>query len=756
MKVHPLLKALSNETNLQILTLLGSGSFHPRELARLLQRDETDVSRRLKQLEKLGLVAGRWVRVGDRNVRVYSLRTGEIRVELKPGEIRVRAGEEEFDETLLRPKRVPPVENFVGRREELDLLLGSKGVVVIYGMAGIGKTFLAARAFPSACWYSFTGLEDFYYLTWQFGLFLNSLGWGELTEYLRGGGRSEADVFELITEGLEATRGTVVLDDLHKCEDERVLRMLTYLAPRLREGRIVVTTRVKPNLGADGVTYLELRGLKPEEAYELVRMKGEKMDPEEFAGLYGLTLGHPLALNLLLEGQIREKRQENLFDFLFGEVYKELGEDERLMLSILALFDEPVEYEAIKALYRKKNAFSVLYSLLRRGLIERKGDGYSIHELLRGFLREVSNLESAQYYGAYSDYLAEKETPADFLRAMKYAIASGDRERVRKLVAFRITKMKLVITDFPTAYLRILSPLSEEPAVKLEMGMVYFQKGLYEKAKKLWLEAEPVLEGVFKAEVESLLADLSMELGDMGSAGEYLEKTRKLAEELKDLYTWLSYYMEKTKYDYRRGDVEGALESAFKELEIVRELKDVQEEPLILLHIGDIYAGMESYERAVTYYGEALELSKAYGIRFLEHATYMELAKAYYGLKNYGKAVEYATKAAEYFLKLRNYRRAADSIAYRCVSYLALGELEKARTDAWELVRIAESTNYPLGWAGYLFLGAAERLEGREGEEYFGRGREKLRGNERLYDAVLGELEKILTSKVNKVPPEHL
>ena len=745
MRVHPLMKALSSETNLEILGVLSSGSFHPRELARILQKDETDVSRRLRTLEKLGLVEGRWIRVGDKNVKIYSLRADEIKLELKPGEIHVQLGENESGKAFLKPRGAPRVENFVGREEELAFLRSSRGVVVIYGMAGIGKTSLAARAFPSAYWYSFIGLEDFYYLAWQIGLFLNSLGWTDLTDYLRSGDREESDVFEMIKSGLEKTGGTLVLDDLHKCTDEKVSRLLSYLAG-MKNGRVVVTTRVKPNLGAEGVTYIHLKGLKPEETYMLARLKGREITPEEFADIYSITLGHPLALNLLVESQIRGRSGENLFDFLFGEVYRELDGDERLMLSILALFDEPVEYEAIKALYGKKNAFPVLYSLLKRGLVERKGNAYSIHELLRGFVRNVSSADERAYYAAYSDYLARKISPPDFLKAMKYAIASGDRDRVRKLVALRIQKVKQVVTDFPRAYLRVLSLLPDEPAVKLEMGMIYFQKGLFEKARKLWAEAEEELEGPLRLEVESLLADICMELGDLDCAGRHLKETEALARELNDRHGWLSYYMELTKYEFYMENLDKALESAFKELEIVKELGNIEEEPLVLLHVGDIYSPMGEREKAVEYYVEALKLSEAYGMRFIEYTAYMELAKAHYSMGRYEKAVEYATRAVDYFMRIRNYRRAVDAMAYRCVSYIGLGELEMAERDAKELVRIAHSTNYPLAWAGYIFLGAIKDLRGENGSEYRDIAKRHLKDNEWLYEAVLEELKRLKTS----------
>ena len=752
MGAHSLLKALSSEVNLQILTVLRSGSFHPRELARILQRDESDISRRLRTLERLGLVEGRWVRAGGKNVRVYSLRVGEIKIDLEPGELYVKLGERSFREVAVHPETRPEVGLFVGREEELRLLRGTKGVVVIYGMAGIGKTSLAAAAFSGAHWYSVTGIEDFNHLVWQIGLFLNALGWPALIEYLRGGGRDEGELFKLVLEGLNETGSTVVIDDLHRCGDEKIERLLSYIAPRLRDGRIAVTTRVRPNLGLDGVRYVHLKGLKPEEAYRLVELKGKSLEPKVFAELYGLTRGHPLAINLILESPEPGGAFEGpLFEFLFSEVYQNLSGDEKRMLSILAIFDEPVEYDALKVLYGKKNAFPVLYSLLRRGLVERRGDSYSLHELLRGFVRDVAGVDERAYYRAYSDYLAGKMSPADFLKAMKYAIASGDRGRVRKLVELRAKRMKEVVTDFPKAYLRILSLLPDEPAVKLEMGMVYFQRGLFEKAKRLWLEAEPELEGFLLGEVESLLVDVCIELGDMECAGEKLKALKVIAEELDDPYTWLSYHIERTKYEFYRDNLGEALESALRELEIVKGLGKIEEEPLVLLHIGDIYSQLEGRERAAEYYAQALELARAYGMRFLEHTSYMELAKAYYGMGRYGEAVENATRAVDYFRRIRNYRRAVDSIAYRCVSLIALERLDEAEEDAKELIRMAHSTGYPLGWSGYIFLGTIRELRGENGSEYFEAAREHLRGNEWLYEAVLDELEKARPGlKLNK------
>ena len=578
METHSLLRALSSEVNLQILAVLRSGSFHPRELARILQRDESDISRRLRTLERLGLVEGRWVRAGGKNVRIYSLKVGEIRIDLKPGELHVKLGDRAFREVEVHPETRPEVGLFVGREKELKLLRGTEGVVVIYGMAGIGKTSLAAVAFPEGYWYSVTGIEDFNHLVWQIGLFLNALGWPALIEYLSAGGKGERDIFELIVEGLSETGGTVVIDDLHKCGDEKIERMLSYIAPHLRGGRIAVTTRVKPNLGLEGVTYLHLRGLKPEEAYRLVELKGKSLEPKRFAELYGLTRGHPLAINLVLESPEQGGTFEGpLFEFLFSEVYQNLNEDERKMLAILSVFDEPVDYSDLKELYGKRNAFPVLYSLLKRGLVERIGSRYTLHEMIRLFTRRIAPIDVGDYYLRYVDLLLKRTSPEEFLLALKYAIRADSEEKIREVIQTRIRRLRRMITDFPTAYLKLLNEIADKPCAKLEIGMIYFQKGLFEKAKKLWLEAEEKLEGTLRLEVESLLTDICVELGDLDCAGMHLRETEALARELNDPHGWLSYYMERTKYEFYRENLEGALESAFRELEAVRKLGDVEE-----------------------------------------------------------------------------------------------------------------------------------------------------------------------------------
>jgi ATP/maltotriose-dependent transcriptional regulator MalT len=756
MELKNLLRILSSEVNLQILSLLSTKAMNPRELARLLNRDESDVSRRLRALERAGLVEGKWIRTGNKNVRVYSLKVEELKIRFNPGEISFENRREGY--TIPIENERPNVDIFVGRDQEIkELQSRVEPLLVVYGIAGIGKTTLVAKAFPRAFWYHVTGENSVEHFFWKAGMFLLSLGYEELTEYLRAGGKDEKTILEFLREGIEKTGAVIVIDDLHRCEDKVFFRVLRILAGKIRKGKIVVTSRVKPQLGVEGVFYIKLSGLKPEEAYNLALLKRGSIPSEEFAELYRITRGHPLALNLFLESTSRAETwgRENFFEFLFEEVYRSLSEPEKTLLGIVSLFSEPLEYDALKRLYSDKGLFSALYSLLSRGLVEKSGDSYTVHELLRSFVREISSISPDEYYLSYADYLLEKDSPEAFLRAFKYVVKANAPERFKELTEIRLRRFREVVVEFPQTYMKTLLEAGEDSYIEAEKAEIEFQRGFFEKAEEKWLRVKDEIEGIQKANVLTFLVDLYLEKGEMEKAEKYLQESRKLAEELDDPLVWLWYQMEETKYLYYADRIEESLKSAFKELKFAREAKAGPDtEALVLLHIGDILITLERPVEAINYYKKAREVSETYGISFRANITYFELAKAYYKLKQFQEASEFARKAMEYFLRVKNYRRAIDSMAYLAVSLIGLRSLEEAEKVSREMIKIGQTTNYPLSWAGYIFLGAIKTLEGEESREYFRLGKEHLKDNAWLYDTILKSLSMVFDAGTIEGDPE--
>jgi len=162
-----LMKALSSEINLRLLSLLSSGSFNPRELAKILKRDESDVSRRLRLLESLGLVEGRWERINNRNVRVYTLKVEEIRIAFESGEVVINSSGIQTRLAFPNREETPRVERVFGREKERTLISESpERVVIVHGIAGIGKSTLVAWIFQDAFWYTRCEFDSLESLAW--------------------------------------------------------------------------------------------------------------------------------------------------------------------------------------------------------------------------------------------------------------------------------------------------------------------------------------------------------------------------------------------------------------------------------------------------------------------------------------------------------------------------------------------------------------------------------------------------------------
>ncbi|WP_461866303.1 NB-ARC domain-containing protein [Thermococcus sp.] len=737
------LRSVLNETNLQILTLLRTNSLNTREIARLLQKDETYISRCLRTLERLGIVEGKWRRVRGKNVRIYSLKLEELKISFSPDGLKVVMGKKSLQYSLLPfSSKVPEVKVFVGRKKELELLSNDYPVIIVYGIAGIGKSTLVAKAYQDAFWYRISGDETIEYIIWQLALYLNLLGYSDVIEYLRGGGKDLAIIKGLTTDGINKTGSIIVFDDIHKCDDEDIMSFIRFLASSIEKGKLILISREKPQIGyTEKMLVIHLKGLDSREAYELLKLKLPNLTPEEFTKIYHATFGHPLAL--LLAAEMPDFSGENFFEYLFREVYEKLGENEKLMLQIISLFDEPVEYEALKKLFGR-NTFSTLYSLLNKALIERTSNSYYIHDLLKALLADIKDIEEKKYYAEYIKYLLKKNNTRDFLMAFKYAIRLDDKELIKKLTEIRIREFWRIALDFPTTYLKLLNRIKHIPYAKKEIARIYFNKGFFDKALQLWLEVKGEIDDDFhKFDVIMMLMDVYCELGRTEEAEKYLVELKEIySKHADDPYIRLGYYIELTKIATFKMEREKALENAFKELEAVRNYPKVypELEALVLYHIGYLYVELGKLKKALKYYKEGLKVSNAYSLPFMENLGYIQLGIVNYTSRNYEASVFYSEKAAKYYLHVKNYRRAIDALFRIAVSLIGLKRLKEAENRAKEMLELTHTTNYPLGWCGYVILGIARELRGKNGKTEIQLGLEKIKDNKYLYKGLIEEL----------------
>ncbi len=293
----------------------------------------------------------------------------------------------------------PQTEHFVGREEELSLLTGADAgprVVVVHGVAGIGKSSVAAKACErlrgtrNLFWHTLRPWDTRTSVLADLGEFLHALGKPALRSVVSRGETSQA--LDVLQEDLGGARSFLVFDDAHEASPE-VMALFGFLkdaAGRVPDVRVVfLTRRALAFYDRRDVTLrklvqeVDLAGLTSEEILAF-------LSPEWDAAVGNLGLrvgGHPLFLQLvrsLGREQVHAEAMRNMDRFLEEEVYRDLSEPEREVLRLAALYQVPVPREAL--LSDPTTTYEVLHSLVNRVLLRRIGtDAFEAHDAIRHF-----------------------------------------------------------------------------------------------------------------------------------------------------------------------------------------------------------------------------------------------------------------------------------------------------------------------------------------------------------------------------------
>ncbi len=297
----------------------------------------------------------------------------------------------------------PQVGTFVGRGAELaELTREDDGarVFVIRGMAGIGKSTLAARACDmvrdrrNIFWHRIRPWDSDLSLLAGIGRFLEALDRPGLSAVLK---RSEpALAAEVLRQDLPDTHSLLVFDDAHDASSPilTVIRMLMEAVASSLDVKMLILTRRALRLS--GVREIELDGLKPEDAASLLIEGG---DSAALAGLGRRLAGHPLLIEL-----IRSQRSDlpramrDVHRFIEEEVYRELSDGERIVMKAASLYRVPVPRATLLAI--PGSAFESLLALQDRSLLQFVGDErYEMHDMVREFFEGILTKEERHRYG---------------------------------------------------------------------------------------------------------------------------------------------------------------------------------------------------------------------------------------------------------------------------------------------------------------------------------------------------------------------
>lgn len=469
---------------------------------------------------------------------------------------------------LAEPPRIevlaeaPRIEDFVGRKRELETLTQDDGVprlFVIRGVAGIGKSSLASRACEllrgrsHLFWHRVRPWDSRDSILARLAAFLASLGKPGLRAVLMRGQAERAA--EVLREDLPGTHATLVFDDAHRADTavQPFFPLLLDVLVRAEDVRVFVLTRTalpfysRKDVVLSGlVEELELQGLDAEEVDAYL---AQHELPEEAGRVARKLHGHPLFLELLrahnpLEGALVDVRR-----YLEEEVYAGLRQAERGMMKMASLYQVPVPRDALFA--DPEWSHEVLLSLADGSLVRRVGEveeRFEAHDTIRDFFADITTP-------------AERRSLAGFAVERLQILASKAREGGEFGSSSGYLSNAVELATDPTEQASLWEALGD---VNLELGDLFAVSHAYRAAARLAADAET------KARAHRKMAHALQDWGDVTAAdGEIEAGFEALAGHLSVERGWLHLarsrgLVEGTAMGEAREDVETAL-SAFRD-----------------------------------------------------------------------------------------------------------------------------------------------------------------------------------------------
>jgi DNA-binding CsgD family transcriptional regulator len=324
----------------------------------------------------------------------------------------------------------PDVSVFYGRREELATLKGwvveeKCRLVALVGMGGIGKTSLAAKLagevegeFDRFIWRSLRHNPPIGELLDELLLFFSDSQPETLPPEVE-------KKISLLVKLFSTSRYLVILDNV-----ETILRS-NDLYGRYREGcegygilwrRIgeiphqsccILTTQERLREVAvlsssqQPVRELEIKGLKPEDAKQILREKGLQGE-SRWETLIEIYRGNPLGLKTVAK-TIQEIFNNNVNEFVkwtttvmddlwfqsLDKQFQRLSENEKLIVKYLAKTSKPVKLKQLKEDVFPDVSSSIpiqgLESIVARSLVDNNKEGFLLHPMVEKYVNERFN-----------------------------------------------------------------------------------------------------------------------------------------------------------------------------------------------------------------------------------------------------------------------------------------------------------------------------------------------------------------------------
>lgn len=566
---------------------------------------------------------------------------------------------------------LPRAKGFVGRNNELKDLLSSldKNVIIIEGIAGIGKTYIAAKFAEE--------LKDEYTVYWygtlsevstlssvmnKIAIFLKENGKPTLSNSIEHFGYDNEVLITLLKDELNSNNFAIFFDDYHKSEKE--LNPLLKQLVSIKQSKIIVITRKEPEFynvideRENRVVKIEINAWDFTHTKMMLEARGIGATDETLRKIHGLLFGYPQYLNLfciLAERSTAEKLLEKLptalkdaHEYLEKEVYDSLTSDEKLLLQTIAVFRVPETVDAFDNVNKFKDINGTLDNLIHKFLVNEIGiNTYNIHDILRDYyLSDVSRNKILRSYHAQAAeyYLSLDDDPEHILEAAHHFNEAGIKEKSAEVI---IDHAKDFISKgfWKKIEYQLLNAINSlhrktQPQViqliaraNLEIGNLYDERGDYDLGLHHATQSLMLFKKInnFSSIFDSytLLFSIYYHKNENDKAKEYIEKCLKMAEKRKDNLL-KAVAMNNFGNLIGKDDTNNSLNYYINSLEIFENKNDEINIASTCFNIADAYAVMGNYEKSYGYIKRSLQLVKKRNAIYKIAQIKIRMANIYY------------------------------------------------------------------------------------------------------------------------------
>ena len=623
-KLDALLNTIKNKINIQILLLLSMRPSYTREIAEVLQQDETSISRRLKHLEKLGLVRSHWKRVGGKNVKIYELNIEGFSVRFDGGalEVSFSKGETYRDVVRLRRNIIPEHQDPIGREEELYAIHSSNAPIIhVWGLPGVGKSSLVAwyvkryRRNNPVYWYVPISSDTGETLKWKLSLLASTITGIDARSILNSG-------IETLARLLSRHSAVIVFDDFHDMNRESREYALSLTEKIENPARVFVVSRYREKklpYWKGRVLDLEIKPLSPEATMELLEALARdiavNLSKSDVARIVKSSGGIPL----LVHGIVNLYKSTGLpldecinrvvTSYYESEIGEILGENDKLILELLIAGGGTLPAETLCDILALKQITCSrrLNALKRLGFVEVLDEEVKVRERIAG-LPKVASTHRLRFLARQVARALSRHP--DIKRRMQGLLLMAENCFIDDVVP--VIEKRLL---YGSSWMTCCFGLYHSIVGKLQYcnGLTLYQRSLFTIEKTLIEVSTNKLglkEGVetlqrhverlrskkpMYARIAALLAGMLVKTGKIEEGKELLDEAKSIYQELpRDLKKVIESTIlgSDTVIAFYEGDLERALNNSIREAQIELEKEDFGNYAVALVHIAVIQSYM--------------------------------------------------------------------------------------------------------------------------------------------------------------------